>query len=161
LTRYTSPGSGGVPSLSLATCEVLEQAFITVVGDTSFPSIASTISSVNSFHFQKLILELQTTAHRNTDLGQIDLVDGLNLLDAPLTRIARAASEKKREVSLILLGQDPEFLSLGFMDFQLLGSVLAGEKIGEDDYFWSFSAPKSKGRRINILDRLLRRKNLD
>ena len=154
----TSPGLADAPIISLAACEVLEQMFVTVVGtDISFHALAYTLSSVTSSRFQKLILEFRTVAQRGPDHVQVDLVDRLSQLDWPLSQLARAASEKRREVSLTLLGQDPEFLAQGFMDFQSLGCVWAGEEVGKGKYLWTFTAPKNvTRRRVNIFDRLFR-----
>lgn len=161
--RRISSNLANVPVLSLTTCEILEQIFVTVVGtNTSFQPIASTLSSVTSLRFQKLIFELRATAQREPDHIQVALVDRLSQLDEPMSRIARLALGKKREVSLTLLGQDPEFLAQGFVDFQSLGCVLAGEEIDEGEYIWTFSAPKNvKRRRICILNRIFKRKALD
>lgn len=165
LTRYASSGLGDVPSLSLTTCERLEQIFVTVVGaNTSFLSIASTLSSVASLRFEKFILELRTaTARRDPDFVQVELADRLSQLDLPLSQIAQVALEKDRKVSLVILGQDPEFLSLGFTGFQSIGCVWAGEEVDTGNYFWTLAAPKNTKRCCigTLLNKLLRRKNLD
>ena len=119
---------------------------------------------MTSSRFQKLILKLQTAGHRESDAIQIDLVDRISRLDAPLSHLARVALERGREVSLVLLAQEPEFLAQGFVDFHALGYIWAGEEIGGGEYFWTFTAPKknkTKRCRIRILDKLLKRKNLD
>lgn len=148
------------PVLSLTTCEVLEQIFVAAAETSaSFLPVASTLSSVTSLCFQKLILELRTTAQREPDCVRVDLVDRLSRIDGPLSLIARIALEGKREVSLVLLGRDPEFLAQGFTNFQSFGRVWAGEEVGKGDYFWMLSTPKdAKRRRVTILDKLFRRK---
>jgi len=100
-----------------------------------------------------------------SDATQIDLTDGISYLDAPLSHLARVASEGNRKVSLVLLGQEPEFLAQGLIDFHALGYIWAGEEIGGGEYSWTLTAPKNgrvKRCRIRILlDKLLGRNNLD
>jgi len=164
LTRITSSGPiANAPVLSLVACETLEQVFVTVAGaNTSFLPIASALDSITSIRFQKLILELRTTARREPDGVQVELVDRLAQLDGPLSQIARAASEKNRDVSLMLLAQDPEFLAQGFTHFGSLGHVWAGEEVGDGEYHWTVAVPKNVRRRhIRILTKLFRQKTLD
>ena len=161
---YHLIGLGDIPVLSLTTCDVLEKIFVTAAETkVSFVPIVSTLSSVTSLRFQRLILELQTgTAERDPDHIQVDLTDRLSHLDEPLSQIARAVRGENREVSLVLLGQDPEFLAQAFVDFQSLGPVWAGEEVREGEYIWTVSAPKNVKRcPVKILDRLFRRKTLD
>lgn len=156
-------GLASAPILSLAACETLEQIFITAVGTNgSFLPIASTLDSVTSPRFQKLILELRPTARRDPDSVQVELVDKLSQLDGPLSQITRINLEKNREVSLVLLAQDPEFLAQGFIHFQSLGRVWAGEEVCEGEYLWTLAVPKKVRRcRVSILNKLFRRKPLD
>lgn len=157
--------SGGVPLILLHDCLVLEQICVSDIrSNTSFSRISSILSSVTSSRFRELVLKLQATSHRESDATQIDLVDGISYLDEPLSHLARAASEGNLKVSLVLVGQDPEFLAQGLIDFHKLGYIWAGEEIGGGDHSWTLSAPKKrKGKRFwtFILNTLLGRGNLD
>ena len=110
--------SGEMPLLSIADCEVLEDLFVSVLRATT-PShcIAPLLASITSPHFQRLILKLRTTAQRESDAVQTSLVDGISQLDRPLYRLAQGATGTNHRVSLMLLGQEPEFLSPGALRF--------------------------------------------
>jgi hypothetical protein len=119
------------------------------------------MSSVASPCFQRLILKFRSTNH--SDVVQIGLTDGISCLDAPLCHLARAALERNHTISLVLMGQEPEFLAQGLIDFPALGYIWAGDEIGEGEYLWTFTAPKKrkmKRYRIRVLDLLLGRKDL-
>ena len=140
---------------------MLERVSLSVVGSAvQFRGILSLVSSINSPHFQTLILKLQTAAQRESDIVLAGLVDRISCLDAPLSHLARVASEDDRKFSFVLLGQDPEFLVQGLIDFDEVGYIWAGEEMGENNYFWTFTSPKNgrtKKPRICLLDKLFRR----
>lgn len=154
--------TGEVPELSLQDCPAFEQVFLSVIGPTaSFHKIATLISSISSTRFRSLVLKLRTTARRESDVVQVDLTDRIGILDVSLSRLGRVASARGHKVSLVLLGQEPEFLAQGLADFHEVGWIWAGEDIGDNNYFWTFTSPESKmkRRRICILDRLFGRKD--
>lgn len=152
-----------IPEISLPDCSALEQVFLSVFDSiVSFHRISSLISSIASPHFRILTLKLRSTVEGGRNAIQTALVDNISDLDAPLSNLGRIASPMNRKVSLVLLGQEPEFLAQGLVDFQKVGHVWAGEEVDEKNYFWTFTSPKScktKRYRICNLGRLLRRKN--
>ena len=94
------------------------------------------------------------------DAVHIDLADRISDLDAPLSHLGRVASTRNQNVSLVLLGREPEFLAQGLYDFQEVGCIWAGDEVGENRYSWTFTSPKTsktKRYRVCILDRLLGR----
>lgn len=164
MTSTTLSCLANAPIISVTNCEVLEQIFVTAARTrVSFEPIASALSSVSSPCFHKLTLELRTAARRDPDHIQVELVDRLSRLDEPLSQIARVALEKNRKISLMLLGEDPEFLAQGFVDFQSLGHVWAGEEVSRGEYSWTLATPKNvkRCRVINTLGKLFRRKTSD
>ena len=151
-------GSGAVPPLSILDCKVLEDVFVSVLGTTnSFHSIPPLLASITSPHFRKIILKLRTTAGRESDAVQISLADGISQLDGSLSHLARNATRINRRVSLVLLGQEPEFLAQGLFDFQELGYIWAGEEVGGGEYSWTFTTPKKGKTRRCVLYKLFRR----
>jgi hypothetical protein len=152
---------GEVPELSLRDCLALEDVFLSIIGPAaSFSRIASLISSVASPHFRSLVLKLRTTAQRERDIVQIDLADRISSLDVPISRLGRVASAKGHKVSVVLLGQDPEFLAQGLVDFHKVGYIWAGEEVGGNEYFWTFTSPengRAKKHLFNILGGFFRR----
>lgn len=157
-------GSGVIPPLSIGGLKVLEDIFISILGvTTSFHHIPPLLASITSPGFQKFILEIRTTAQRESDAIQISLADGISQLDTPLSHLAQNAAVINRRVSLVILGQEPEFLAQGLFDFQELGYIWAGEYVGGDEYSWSVATPRKervKRCRIGVLDKLFRRKAL-
>ena len=149
-----------MPTLSIAECGILEELSVSVPrATTSFHHVPSILASTTSPRFRRLVLELRATARRESDATQLTLADGISQLDGPLSRLAQNATKTDHQVSLVLLGQDPEFLAQGLLDFQELGCVWAGEDVGGGEYLWTFAAPKNgKARRYRtgILDKLFR-----
>jgi len=139
-------------------CEVLEELFVSVLGTaTSLDHVPSLLASITSPCFRKFILELRTPTQRGNDAAQIALADCISQLDGPLSRLAQNAVGIDPRVSLVLLGQDPEFLAQGLFDFQESGYVWAGEDVGGGEYSWTLAAPrnnKARRCRISILDKL-------
>ena len=134
---------GEVPDLSLKDCTALEHVFLSVKGPTaSFPIISSLISSISSNDFKSFTLKLQTTARRERDIVQTDLTDRISSLDTPLSRLGRLVAARNKKVSVVLLGQEPEFLAQGLIDFHEVGHIWAGEDMDEGRYLWSFTSPK-------------------
>ena len=158
-------GPEKLPDLSLQDLPALEQLFLSIAAPSAiFHNISALISSATSLRFRNLTLKLRATAQRERDAVQVDLVDKLSCLDAPLSNLARVSLKENHNFSLVLLGQDPEFLAQGLAEFHEVGYIWAGEETGEDGYFWTFTSPKNSRTKkcgISILDRLFRRKNLD
>lgn len=153
---------GEVPDLSLKDCTALEHLFLSIIGQTSsFHKISALISSITSNNFRSFTLKLRTTARREHDVVQIDLTDRISSLDIPLSRIGRLVAVRNKKVSLVLLGQEPEFLAQGLTCFDKVGHIWAGEDMGDGNYFWSFTSPNGGGvmkrNRIRILDWLFKR----
>ena len=148
-----------VPEFSLQDCSVLEQLLLSIAGTTaSFTHIASLISSITSAGFRCLTLKLRTTVQREPYTVQTDLADRISNLDIHLSHLGCLALARNHRVSVVLLGQDPEFLAQGLVKFHTVGYIWAGEDFGEG-YLWTFTSPKSskmKRHCICILDRLFR-----
>ena len=153
---------GEFPELSLQDFLMLERVFLSVAAPTiSFHRISSLVSSITSTRFKSIVLKLRTTGQRERDAVQANLVDRISCLDAPLSHLACVSSKENHKVSLVLLGQDPEFLAQGLVGFHEVGYIWAGEEISENEYFWTFASPKNaetKRYRICILDRFFRQR---
>ena len=86
-------------------------------------------------------------------------MDRIGDLDEPLSILGRVASARNQKISLVLLGQEPEFLAQGLVDFQEVGYVWAGDEVGGNSYSWTFTSPRNKMKKcgISISDWLFRR----
>lgn len=146
--------------ISLGDCPTIEQICINgIKHNTSFRRIASIVSSVTSPRFQKLILKFHTTSRRESDATLVALTDGVGHLDEPLSRLVRVASGGNRGVSLVLLGQEPEFLAQGLINFHASGYIWAGEEIVQGQYSWTLTTPKKSWKRywVFVLKKMLGR----
>lgn len=121
-----------VPKLSLSGCAVLENLFISVVGpETKFRRISSTLSSITSPYFRKLILESNLREFPHIYCGAVRNVvsDSVSRLDYPLAVLAQNAVRGRGRLLFILLTHNALELAQKLTGLNKEGDILTGDKI--------------------------------
>jgi hypothetical protein len=126
-----------VPKLSLSDCAVLEHLFISVVGpETKFRRISSTLSSITSSYFRKLILELnlRELPHIHCEAVKNVASDSVSRLDRPLAVLAQNAVRDRGRFLFVLVMYNALEFAQKLTGLNKEGDILAGDKVVGGDH---------------------------
>ena len=109
--------------------------------EAPFPAMASLLSTVTSNRFSSLIVDVhpRELAQAHNGNAVIEQMEGIRMFDLPLYRLGvRSLQNTRKRLYFIILAHDPESLALGLVQFHRVGNIWAGEKVGGDEYRWTF-----------------------